>query len=170
MPRRRVASDRPLSHGPVLGVDLGLRRCGLARSDPDRVLATGLPTLEIRSPKDLRRRIRELHEGDEGPLAGVVLGLPRHLDGRPGDLWDEVLTLGRWIANALRIPVAYWDERWTTVAAERALSEAPRRVRRDKGTKDRVAAQLILQAFLDGGCPFERHGEPSEETGEGPPG
>lgn len=150
--------------GPVLAVDYGLKRCGFARSDPGRVLATGLPTFSLRSAKDLRRHVRELIE--DTPVGGVVLGLPRHLDGRPGDLFEEVQRFGRWIEAELNLPVAYWDERWTSVAAERALLIAPRRVRRDKGAVDRKAAELMLQSFLDGGCPFERLRAPAP-TDEG---
>ena len=152
------------SSGPVLSIDFGSKRCGFARSDPGRVLATGLPTYAPRSPKDLRRYVRELLE--DTPVSGVVLGLPRHLDGRPGDLWDDVLKFGRWLAEETGLPVAYWDERWSSVAAERALLDAPRRVRRDKGAVDRKAAELMLQSFLDGGCPFERMGLPSAEDAE----
>lgn len=149
------------SGGPVLAVDFGLRRCGLARSDPDRRIAFGLPTHEVLPGASLEERIRALHA--EEPLSGVVLGYPRHLDGRPGDLTPRIAALGEWIGGELGLPVAYWDERWTSLEAERLLRDAPRRVRRDKGVRDRIAAQRILQSFLDAGCPFEAFARPRDD-------
>lgn len=142
--------------GPILAVDLGLRRTGLARSDSSRTVAFGLPTFETRSGRSLKAHLRALHE--EMPLAGVVIGLPLHDDGTPGDLVGRVRRLGEWIRRELGLPVAFLDERRTTAAAEELLKEATRRTRRDKGARDRLAAQLILREFLAAGCPFAEDG------------
>jgi putative holliday junction resolvase len=143
--------------GRLLSLDLGLRRTGLARSDPDRTISIGLPTFENTPGRSLKEHLRLLH--GELPLSGVVLGYPLHDDGRPSDLAPRVLRLAVWLHAELRLPVALWDERRTTVAAEDRLREAPRRVRRAKGTRDRLAAQLILQEFLDAGSPFPDEAE-----------
>lgn len=152
--------------GPVLAIDLGLRRTGLARSDSGRSVAFGLDTFENKAGSSLKRRLRVLHE--EEPFAGVVLGLPLHMDGRPGDLVARVRRLGEWIHLEFGVPVACWDERLTTHAAAGLLEEASRSRRRDKGMRDRVAAQVLLRDFLAAGCPFPAEERPTEE-GTAPP-
>jgi putative holliday junction resolvase len=145
------------SNRPILALDIGLHRTGLARSDPGRSVAFGLPTFENRNGHSLKRRILSLH--GETPLGGVVLGLPLHMDGRPGDLVARVYRLGEWIARELSLPVAYRDERLTSEEAGELLRQAPHRVRQEKGARDRLAAQVILREFLAAGCPF-----PTEEA------
>ncbi len=139
--------------GPILAVDLGLRRTGLARSDSGRTVAFGLPTFETAAGRSLKAHLRALHE--ESRFGGVVLGLPFHQDGRPGDLSPRIRRLGDWIREELGLPVAYLDERLTTVEAVELLQDAPVCVRRDKGARDRLAAQIILREFLQAGCPFD---------------
>jgi putative holliday junction resolvase len=142
----------PPPPGPVLAVDLGLRRTGLARSDPERRVALGLETFENLPGRSLKAHLRSLQA--EVPATGVVLGLPLHEDGRPGALVGRVRRLGEWIGQELSLPVAYWDERLTTEAAAEMLLEAGRKLRRQKGVRDRLAAQIILRDFLAAGCPF----------------
>ena len=137
---------------PILALDLGAARTGLARSDPDRTIAFGLPTFEVRPGRSLKEHLRALHA--EVPLGGVVLGWPRRPDGRPGDLAGRVERLAAWIRTELGLPVALQDESLTTVEAVEKLAEAPTRRRRDKGARDRLAAQIILREFLAAGCPF----------------
>jgi putative holliday junction resolvase len=138
--------------GVVLAIDLGLSRTGLARSDPERKLAFGLPTFENKPGRSLKEHLRTLHR--EVPLTGIVFGLPLHMDGRLGDLAARVRRLADWARADLGLPVALLDERLTTVAAMENLGVAPRKVRRDKGARDREAARIILQEFLEAGCPF----------------
>ncbi len=142
----------PPPPGSILAIDLGLRRTGLARSDPDRCVAFGLPTFELRPGRSLRQRLRDLHT--EEPFTGVVLGLPLHMDGTPGDLAARVERLAAWIRAEFRVPVALLDERLTTCEAAEMLREAGRGVRREKGVRDRLAAQVLLREFLAAGCPF----------------
>jgi putative holliday junction resolvase len=154
----RVPSDEA---GPVLAIDLGLRRTGLARSDPGRRVAFGLPTFEVRPGRSLRAHLGALHQ--EVPFTGVVLGLPFHADGRPGTLAGRIERLADWIRARFAVPVALLDERLTSFAAEELLAQAGGS-RRDKGLVDQLAAQVILREFLAGGCPFpaaaKRPGEP----------
>ncbi len=112
----------------------------------------GLPTFEAAQGRSIRMHIQVLYE--EEPFTGVVIGLPLHADGRPGDLADTVSRMGDWIAETFQVPVAYQDERYTTEEATDLLREAPRRVRSEKGVRDRLAAQIILREFLAAGCPF----------------
>jgi putative Holliday junction resolvase len=148
------------STGPVLAVDFGLRRTGLALSDPGRILASGLPTFVQTPGRSLRRELRALHE--QHRLSGIVLGIPRRDDGSVGGPAEEILALGTWLERELELPVAYLDESLSTLEAGRRLQAAPRRVRRDRARRDEMAARILLQEFLDGGCRFEQHPRPGQ--------
>jgi putative Holliday junction resolvase len=159
--------------GSILAIDLGVRRTGLARSDPGRRVAFGLSTFEVRPGRSLRAHLTALYQ--EVPFSGVVLGLPFHADDRPGVLTKRVERLGGWILARFGVPVAFLDERLTSFAAEELRDEAggarrDRGGRRDKGLVDRLAAQVILREFLAAGCPFARSekptGKPAEERAE----
>ncbi len=148
--------------GSVLAIDLGVRRTGLARSDPGRQVAFGLSTFEVRPGRSLKAHLTTLNQ--EVPFSGVVLGLPFHADGRPGSLAGRVERLGGWILAQFGVPVAFLDERLTSSAAEELRDEAGG-ARRDKGLVDRLAAQVILREFLAAGCPFSRPARSAEEPG-----
>lgn len=151
-PPPSLAPVTDLPAGAILALDLGLQRTGLARSDPDRQVAFGLPTFEVRPGRSLKVHLTALAR--DVPLAGVVIGLPMHMDGRPGGLAPRALRLAAWIRETLRLPVSLRDERLTTFEAEEMLKESDRRVRRDRGVRDRLAAQILLREFLAEGCPF----------------
>jgi len=109
-------------------------------------LAVPLGTLTCRGLDDLAARIAE--RARERQVATVVLGLPRHADGRPGDLADEIVGLaGRLRARGL--VVVLWDEHLTSWEAGTLLRHAPRSVRRKKENVDAAAATLILQSYLE---------------------
>jgi putative Holliday junction resolvase len=131
----------------VLGVDYGTVRSGLAVSDPAGIIAQPagiMPTEPLTDfPVRLLARCREI--GAEK----IVIGLPRHMDGREGDHAPAVRRLSANLAGLEAPPVVFWEERLSTVAAERAMIEAnvSRRGRREK--VDSVAAAIILQNYLD---------------------
>lgn len=131
----------------VLGVDLGKRRVGLALSDPEGILATALETLDGRDRDGLvgmlRSRVR-----DHG-VAEVVVGLPRRTDGTLGPEALAARDFADRLARTLDIPVHMEDERLTTMQAHRSMREAGAKGRERREAVDRVAAVLILQAFLD---------------------
>ncbi len=130
-----------------LGVDLGSRRIGIAASDPTGTVASPLLTLLHRGPRDAVDRIAALCREHE--IAGVVVGWPRNMDGTSGPAAGRAEAFARALRRAASVPVELWDERLTTVQAERALIEgAVRRVER-RTVRDRVAAALILQGYLD---------------------
>lgn len=134
----------------ALGVDFGERRIGLAVSDPTNTLATPLETLVRRASK--RPPVRRMAQiAAEHEVGQVVVGLPIGLDGAENDWCGEVRTVGRKLAERLGVPVAFVDERMTSVRAERAVrsSGLPKSAREQKGRIDAAAAQLILQAWLD---------------------
>ena len=134
----------------ALGVDFGEKRIGLAVSDPTNTIATPLETLTRRA----RKRIPIPRMADiarEHDVTHVVVGLPLGLDGEENDWCERVREMGTSLGERLDVPVAYVDERMTSVRAERALRDVGLRKtdRRDKTRVDRAAAQLILQAWLD---------------------
>jgi putative Holliday junction resolvase len=131
----------------ILGLDVGEKRIGLAVSDPLGFTAQGLGMLERRGREaDLARLLQVAREYR---VQEIVVGLPRHLDGRPGKQVPEILELARALADALRVKVIPWDERLTTREAERLLIEADLSRRRRRQVVDQLAAVLILQGYLD---------------------
>jgi putative Holliday junction resolvase len=135
----------------LLGVDFGRVRIGLAVSDPDRKLASPLATYARRNPDRDAAFFRALIA--EERVGGLVVGLPVHLDGNEGQKAGEARAFGQWLGATTGLPVVYYDERFTTVEAESALWEAGLTHKQRKARRDRVAAQIMLQAYLDAGCP-----------------
>lgn len=135
----------------LLGVDFGQVRVGLAVSDSDRKIAFPLTTYYRNSTGRDAEYYRHLIEEEE--IEACVVGLPVHLDGREGQKAAEARAYGRWLGDVTQLPVAYWDERFTTVEAESVLWEAGLSHDKRKSRRDRVAAQIMLQSYLDAGCP-----------------
>jgi putative Holliday junction resolvase len=142
----------------LLGVDYGDVRVGLAVSDPDRKIAFPLATYERQGRERDAEHFRALVREEQ--VAALVVGLPVHLDGREGDKAEAARAFGVWLSELTGLPVAYWDERFTTIEAEAALWSAGLTHKQRKARRDRVAAQILLQSYLDAGCP--------EGTGAGP--
>jgi putative Holliday junction resolvase len=131
----------------VLGLDLGARRIGVAVSDPMGWTAQGLATIQRQSEQQAIAEIRRVV--DELGVTRIVVGLPRNMDGTIGPQARKVLTFSAKLRETLGIPVDAWDERLTTVAAQKSMTETRVSRARRKLTVDRIAAQLILQGFLD---------------------
>lgn len=138
----------------LLGVDYGSVRIGLAISDPQRRIASPLAVHVRRDREQEARFFRQLVEEEQ--VGGIVLGLPVHLDGREGAKAAEARAFGTWLAEATGLPVVLFDERFTTVEAEGALWSAGLTHKQRKRRRDQVAATLLLQAYLDAGCPPEQ--------------
>jgi putative Holliday junction resolvase len=144
----------------LLGVDFGTVRVGLAVTDPDRKLAFPLETYRRRGPAEDAAYFCEVVEREEA--GGLVVGLPLHTDGREGQKAAEARAFGRWLAEATGLPVVFFDERFTTAQAESALWSAGLTHGRRKERRDRVAAQILLQSYLDAGCPADEAAGPLE--------
>ena len=136
-----------LSHRRLLGLDLGSKRIGLALSDVTRTIASPLTTL-IRRKFSLDAALL-LRLADEHDVGGFVLGLPVNLDGTQGQSARSTRAFAANLARSTGRPILLWDERLTTVAAERVLLEADASRRRRAAVIDKVAATLILQGALD---------------------
>jgi putative holliday junction resolvase len=150
-----------VSAGRLLGVDYGQVRVGLAVCDPDRKIAFPLATYERQGSTRDAAFFQALVK--EENIAGLVVGLPLHLDGREGTKATEARAFGAFLAEGTGLPVVFWDERFTTVEAESALWAAGLTHRRRRGRRDRVAAQILLQTYLDAGCPAEPAAGPLDE-------
>src|SRR5579864_4408836 len=129
----------------VLGIDFGQARIGLAISDELRLLAHPLAT--ISADKTATKRIAEIVE--KRKVEKVVIGIPRHMSGQIGESAQKALDFAAELRQKLRCPVETWDERLTTVAANRALAAAGKKTRETREIVDQVAAQMILQGYLD---------------------
>ena len=137
--------------GRLLGVDYGTVRVGLAVSDAGRVIASPLTTYTRRGRDADALYLRALADREE--VGAVVVGLPVHGDGREGVKAREARAFGAWLAEATGRPVVFWDERYTTVEAEQRLIDAGLKRQKRKALRDQLAAQIMLQSYLDAGCP-----------------
>jgi putative holliday junction resolvase len=133
--------------GALVGLDLGTRTIGVAVSDPARHIASPLTVLKKGKFSADAACIRAV--ADERAASGIVVGLPRNMDGSEGPRAQSARAFARNLTSALGLPVALWDERLSTVEAERALLVADASRRRRAEVIDQVAAGIILQGFLD---------------------
>ena len=131
----------------ILALDVGAKRIGLAVSDPLGITAQGLGVLTRKDRAGVLAQLLEVAR--KWQVQRVVVGLPRHLDGRLGDAAPEVLELASDLGEALGVRVVTWEERLTTVEAERVLLQADLSRRRRRQVLDQQAAVLILQNYLD---------------------
>jgi putative holliday junction resolvase len=139
--------------GKLLGVDYGTVRIGLAISDPDRKIAFPLTTYTRRGKDSDAVWFRGVVRDEQ--VAGLIVGLPVHASGDEGQKAAEARTYGAWLVEITGLPIVFYDERFTTVLAESALWEAGLTHKQRKARRDRVAAQMLLQSYLDAGCPAE---------------
>jgi putative Holliday junction resolvase len=129
-----------------LGIDPGDARVGVAISDELGMLAHPLETIDVRK-SDPVRRIAALVA--EKSITGVVVGVPRNMDGSFGPAAEKSRVLIEALRGLVSCRVLPWDERLTTVSAERALREAGRKAKDQRKVVDQAAAQIILQSWLD---------------------
>ena len=131
----------------VLGIDYGDARIGLALSDELGMFASPLPTYQAVSMRKSADYIAALAKEKEAGC--IVIGLPLNMDGTKGERALKTEAFGRVVAKITNIEVVYKDERLSTVAAERSLTEAGLRREKQKDLVDAVAAVIILQGYLD---------------------
>jgi len=133
--------------GPLLGLDLGTKTIGVAASDGLR--GTANPVETIKRTKFGADAARLIEIATTRDAAGMVLGLPRNMDGSEGPRAQSTRAFARNLVGLINLPITYWDERLSTVAAERALLEADLTRKRRAQVIDAVAAAYILQGALD---------------------
>lgn len=133
--------------GRVLGLDVGDVRIGVALSDPTGLLASPLDTIKVKSWEQAIQRIVELVR--EHGVEQVVVGLPVSLSGHIGPQAQKVQDFIAKLESHLTVPVATWDESYSTVEANEMMREAGTRKSRRKNLRDAAAATVILQQYLD---------------------
>ncbi|MEL6339899.1 MAG: Holliday junction resolvase RuvX [Myxococcota bacterium] len=130
----------------ILGVDVGTVRVGLALSDPLGLTAQPLEVV-IRKQRDPGTRIRELV--DEHHVQRIVVGQPYSLSGEESPATDAVASFVKDLRTRVTCPIELWDERLTSVQAERAMIEGGASRKKRRAELDKVAASFILQSYLD---------------------
>ncbi|MDD5678115.1 MAG: Holliday junction resolvase RuvX [Kiritimatiellae bacterium] len=131
----------------ILGVDYGERRVGLAVSDELGLMALPLDILPAQSPKQVIRDILRLCR--EKQVAGIVVGMPLNMDGSRGPAVEAVDRFVQELRRQGDLPVEVWDERMSSRQVERMLIDADVSRSKRKGIVDKLAAQVILQSYLD---------------------
>jgi putative Holliday junction resolvase len=143
----RGGSGREVPVGRVLGLDVGSRRIGVAVSDPLGITAQGLDTLQRTTKRrDFDHLQRVIQEYD---VREIVVGLPLRMSGAEGIQSDKMQVFAEELRKRFRLPVHLWDERLTSVEANRLLREADLSIEKRGKAVDRMAAILILQGWME---------------------
>jgi putative Holliday junction resolvase len=127
-------------------------------------MAFPLEVYELRGSEPDARHYRELVLENE--VERIVVGLPLHTSGRESELAVRARKFGAWLAAVTELPVVYYDERYTTIEAERNMNAAGLTSKKRKALRDKLAAQIMLQCYLDAGCP-EVEAAPSPLSDQG---
>ena len=136
----------------ILGIDYGTVRIGLALSDPTGTLASPLPFLENQSPQQVTNALSELIQTHQ--IAGLVIGLPRNMDGTYGPSAQKVRDFIAQIQKSISLPITPIDERLTTAQASKQLSSIGMNQKQLRKKVDSSSACLILQQYLDRNTPL----------------
>ncbi|MDR3624567.1 MAG: Holliday junction resolvase RuvX [Chlamydiales bacterium] len=134
--------------GRVVGIDFGTVRFGIAISDETKMLARVLTTLiaEKKSEATIAKLLKEL---EPYTIDEIIIGYPLHMNGKLGFLADEVNHFVALLKTRVTIPITIWDERLTTVQAERSLREASLSRKKRSKIIDSITAVILLQSYLD---------------------
>src|SRR5256714_751072 len=146
LPLAEAAAHLP-ARGALIGLDLGTKTIGVASSDPDRRLATGVETIARKNFSTDAARLLVL--AAERQAAAFVLGLPVNMDGTEGPRAQSTRAFARNLARLTQLPIALWDERLSTAAVERELIAANASRKKRAAVIDQHAAAYILQGALD---------------------
>lgn len=131
----------------ILSVDYGDKRTGIALCDKLEMLASPVCVITEWNQENLAKKIVEI--ANEKKAEEIVIGLPKNMDGSKGFRADACESLGDAVKSLTEIPVVFWDERLTTVSAHKILNENNVRGKKRKNVVDAVAAEIILQDYLD---------------------
>ena len=131
----------------ILGVDFGRARIGVAISDELGLLAHPVETIPGARIEAAAKRVAQIAR--EKNVERVIVGMPRHMNGELGTAAEEAKAFAERLRPLLPCAITMWDERLSTIAANRALRDAGQKTRHTRGIVDQVAAQMILQGYLD---------------------
>lgn len=133
--------------GVLLGIDYGMRRIGVAISNDEQTMALPLENYTRRTKALDAQWLRQLATGYG--VRGIVVGLPVHMSGEEGGKAREARDFGKWIRTITSLPVTWWDERYSSSTADGYLDQQELTKKKRKAQRDKLAAQVILQSFLD---------------------
>jgi|688.fasta_scaffold78553_2 putative Holliday junction resolvase len=133
--------------GRLAGIDFGTVRIGVAITDPDQQLASPYEILQRTNLPSEEKFFRRLAR--EERICGFVVGLPVHLDGSSSYVSELAIEFGKWLKELTGLPVVWFDERFTSSAAEELIREANLTSKKRKALLDKLAAQVLLTAFLE---------------------
>ncbi|HUA20667.1 MAG TPA: Holliday junction resolvase RuvX [Bryobacteraceae bacterium] len=136
-----------MNHGRVLALDLGKRRIGLAVGDELGLTAQGLPTLKRTNIREDLARLAQL--AAEKNVTLILIGNPVHMSGQEGRQAEYARDFGARLQTATGLPLKFWDERLTTVQAQRVLRESGISIEKRAKAVDRLAAVILLESYLD---------------------
>ncbi len=141
--------NHPAPLGRLAGVDFGTVRIGVAVTDPERRIASPLENYTRRGEQADAAFFRQLAK--EERIVEFVVGLPVHLDGRESGKSTDARKFGKWLHEITGVPVVYFDERFTSRDAEIYLAQAELTKKKRKARLDKLAAQILLTAYLESG-------------------
>ena len=131
----------------LLGLDIGDKRIGVSVSDELGITAQGRENIYRESDeqaiKEICKLVNQLH------VEEVIVGMPKNMNGTLGPQAEKIMKFSKALGSSARIPIKHWDERLTTVIAQRSLTALNVKGRKKKKKVDRIASQLILQGYLD---------------------
>ena len=134
----------------ILGLDFGSRTVGVAVSDGLLLTAQGVETIERKDENKLRQTVARIEAlVKEYEVTTIVMGLPKNMNNTEGERVEKTKAFGEMLERRTGLPVVYWDERLTTIAAEQVLMESGVRRENRKAVIDKIAACFILQGYLD---------------------
>ena len=134
----------------IMGLDYGTKTVGVAISDPLGFTAQGIETIDRKEENKLRKTLARIEElAKEYQVETIVLGLPKNMNNTLGERAEKTLEFKEMLERRTGLPVVMWDERLTTVEAERTLIESSVRRENRKKYIDKIAAVIILQGYLD---------------------
>ena len=131
----------------ALGIDLGEARIGVAVSDELGMLAHPVETIVVKDTPDPLGRVVQIAKDQD--VSHIIIGLPKNMDGTTGAAAEKTRAFADKLREKVECIVKLWDERLTTVAAQRYLHDAGRNAKQSRAVIDQVAAQIILQGWLD---------------------
>lgn len=133
----------------VMGLDVGTKTVGVALSDELGWTAQGLETIKIDEEKGQLGYARVQEIVEQNNVDTIIVGLPKHMNGSVGERGEACINYGEELKNRLSLPVIMWDERLSTMAAEKLLITADVSRKKRKKVIDKLAAVVILQGYLD---------------------
>ncbi len=133
-----------------MGLDFGSKTVGVAVSDPLKITAQGVGIIRRKSPGKLRQTLASIVEMVEKyEVERIVLGFPKNMNNTEGERCEKTKEFAELLSKRVEVPIEFWDERLTTVAADKIMMESGIRRENRKEYVDEIAAVLILQGYLD---------------------